>query len=736
MDMIKRLNIFSKRAIVYTFLIFFISIVSGYIYYALSQKIYQNYASIKINSKDIETQKDILQSRKILEKVIKDLNFETEYYTKALFYKKVNLYANKPFIIKNIRVKKDIAYEKEFGIKFLKNGEFMLLKDSIPIGSHKKEFVSKSLFIDTPFLSFELKPIKIDPNKKYFIVFHKLSNLLKDVKKRLKITQASKNSSVIKIYYSDYDPKKVKDFLLKLIEIYKEETKNSLIQKDSKIYAFLQKEIEKAKQNTSKSLQDLQRYQKQNHISLESLSIPSSLSIGYEEELRKIDLELNTLNMIKKESQKENYMIATALEGKYPELASLAKEIDQKSKELEKIKEKNGELAPETILLSQKIDKLKNTFNKLIKDMIRSLYKRKKTLLKILNKNSVNLSKLPKKEQELIALKQKYSVNKNYYDYLLKEKSKLLLQKLKENDEITVIDPPVISKSPYAPNLKKILIYSLVAGLFLSLFSAFFKNKEESVVRKVTDIENISSLPLYGAIPFVTDHRLYNKIYVTKEDIPSLYKEAYREIKTNIELLDSGWKSKVIGISSTIPGEGKTVFVSNLAAILASGEQKTILLCADFLLSEIHQKFNLSNEIGLSDLLEGRANIQEVLQTPKDIKNLTIITSGSSINNPHKLISSKEMKLLIKNLRKYFDFIIVDTTPIDVTNDSFILLKECDISIFVLKSEFSQKTFLKRIEQLCKNFGIKNPGFVMTSVKKENLNRVSYDQEYIFRKTK
>ena len=732
-DFIKRFNIFSKRAIVYTFLIISLSLIAGYLYYIFSPKSYKSYVSIKLLSKNIETQKDILKSRRILQKTIKKLGFDIDYYTKGLFYKKIDLYDKKPFLIKNLKIKNPLAYEREFEIRFLKNGKFTIGENDLILPSSKKNIISSSNHIETSLFSFDLKPLRVDLKKRYFIVFHKMSKLLQNIEKRIQIEQASKNSSLLKIYYEDSNPKKVKDFLSTLIEVYKENLKEIQKRKDYKIYSFLESQLKEAKIQTESSLKKLRDYEKQNSISSKDIS---SFSIGYEEELRKINLELKTIQMVEREIKNQNYMILSALEGKYPQLSSLAKEIEEKLKQKEILKEKNGELDPKVILFSQKIEKLQNILNSMLKDIKNSLYKRKYTIKKLLNQKNSEISKLPKKEQQLITLKQNYDVNKRYYDYLLREKSELLLKKMKENGEIIIIDPPVIPDFPYAPDLKKILEKFLLAGLFLAFLAAFFKNKEENLIKSPKDIEEISSLPVYGVIPFVTDHRLYNKIYVNKEDIPSLYKEAYREIKTDIELLDSGWKSKVIGVSSTIPGEGKTVFVSNLASLLSSGEQKTILLCADFFLSEIHTKFDLSNEKGLSELLEKRADIKEVLQIPEGFKNLTVITSGKPTENPHKLIESKEIKLLIKNLRRYFDFIIIDTTPIDVTNDSFILLKECDISIFVTKSNFTKKSFIKRIEHLSKNFSLKNPGFVITSVRKEHLNRISYDEEYIFRKSK
>ncbi len=735
-EFLKRFNIFSKNSRFYTLLILMFALCAGYFYYVFSVKFYKSYTSIKVVSKDIETQKDILKSRRLISKTVDDLGLEVDYYTKGLFYRKIDLYAKKPFIIKDLKIKDDSFYDREFEIEF-KDGNFILKEVKFPVfndfDSESIKLISNKEVLNSPFISFRLSPVLRENYKKgYFVKFKKRENLISSVQKRVEISQSSKNSSILKISYFDDDPFKVKDFLNTLIKNYKERLKKEESAKISKLSSFLDSKIKEAKREMNGAFKRLKSYEDKNSLSIDPS--PFGFSIGYEEELRKIKLELNTLDMIKREIKKGNYLIVSALERKYPELSSLAKEIEEKLRKKDLLKEKRGELDPEVILFSQKIEKLQKTLNKMIREIQNSLYKRVSAIKKVLNQKSEKLSKLPKKEKELIVLRQNYDISKNYYDYLIKERSELLLSGIKDNAEVSVIDPPLASKEPYKPKLENILLYAFLGGLFLAFLTAFFKNAKDNVVRSVNDVEEFSSLPLYGVIPFVNDHRLYNKIYVT-EDIPSKYKEAYREIKTNIELLDSGWRSKIVGISSTIPGEGKSVFVSNLAATLAMGDQRVILICGDFMLSEIHKKFDLQNDKGLADLLEGRVKIEEVVKKYEKMKNLYIIPSGKASENPHKLIESKEMKLILKNLRRYFDFIVVDTTPIDVTNDSFVLLKECDLSIFVLKSEFSQKSFIRRIENLSKSFGLKNPGFVLTSVKREYINRLSYDEEYIFRKS-
>ncbi len=728
-----RLNIFSGKALFYTINIFILFFIGGVLYFYFSPKVYSSYTSLQIGDKDIQTEIDLLKSRRILEKAVDKIGMDTDYFTKRFFIKKRDVWGEVPF--KAEGVKSFGFYEKEIKIIPIDNEKFYLsLENSLSGKSDFKKMFYFSKEVKTPYFSFVLKKtLPIEGGKSFYLVLHKKDVLINRLKKRIYIN-SSKNSSLIKIRYFDTNPKKVKEFLDALVESYMEEKNAKENEKISKISQFLDKRLRKAKENLDRSLKELKKYKDTHKIYPQRFSPDvMNLFIGYKEELRKIALELNTLSMVKNEIKKGNYSMVKAFEKRYPEIASLAEKIEKLSFEKKSLSEKVGELSPETILLGDKIDKLKKSMEFLIENIRKSLYRQKASIEKNLGKKNEEVKNMPEKEREFFDLEQNYRVAKSYYDYLLKEKSSLLVNGVSKDLDIFVVDKARESDFAVKPKFFRVLTSSMAGAFLFSLFVAFLVNEEDKVVKSPQEIKKMSSLPVYGIIPYVNDHRLYNKIYVIEK--PSIVQsEAFRNIRTNIEYIKGSKKCKTLTVTSTIPGEGKSVIVANLASILGMGDKKTLLLCADLRTSEMHKKFSISNEKGLSDVLRGRAKVREAMQSFKKIPNLKIIPSGSEVKNPYDLLESKSMEILMKNLQEYFDYIVIETPPIDLVSDAFIMSKYSDMTIFVLKSEYSKKEFVKRADEMAKKYEIKNAGFVIHSVKEKYLNKVSYNKEYLFHK--
>jgi capsular exopolysaccharide synthesis family protein len=305
------------------------------------------------------------------------------------------------------------------------------------------------------------------------------------------------------------------------------------------------------------------------------------------------------------------------------------------------------------------------------------------------------------------------------------------LQELASLSNKTILDykiykEPKAFNTPFIPLLVSFIIGSLLALLY-TLLSTLFDNK----IKSKNDITELSDLPIFGMIPFVRDAKLYNNAYVLK-DPNSAASEALREIRTNLEYIVSPNKSKVILVSSTIPNEGKTAVSANLAAILGMSEKKSVIVSLDMRRPELHHKFGLSNKVGISDVLSGRSKLEDVIWEHEEYENFNIITSGRVPPNPAELISSSKMKDVLEELKKDYDYVVIDSPPIDFVSDALSLMRKVDITLFVVKSDFSDKSFVKKIDSLTKRLKLENVGFILNSVKDKYLMNAKFDHRYIY----
>lgn len=174
----------------------------------------------------------------------------------------------------------------------------------------------------------------------------------------------------------------------------------------------------------------------------------------------------------------------------------------------------------------------------------------------------------------------------------------------------------------------------------------------------------------------------------------SVAAESYRTLRTNIQYSSFDEECKSIVITSSEPGEGKSTTAANLALSLAQGEKKVILIDCDLRKPSIHKKFKISNLTGLSDVLIGQKKLIQVLKRHGD--NLLLLTSGKIPPNPSEMLGSKAMKNLLKELRENFDYIIIDTPPVQAVTDSQVLSTEADGTLLVIKAEKTKRDSVDR----------------------------------------
>ena len=169
----------------------------------------------------------------------------------------------------------------------------------------------------------------------------------------------------------------------------------------------------------------------------------------------------------------------------------------------------------------------------------------------------------------------------------------------------------------------------------------------------------------------------------------SMAAESFRTLRTNIQYASVDEEYRVISVTSSEPAEGKTTISCNLAFAFAQGEESVLLIDCDLRKPSIHKKLKLSNEKGLSELLSRKKEISDVMQ--KYSENLVVISSGKTPPNPSEMLGSKAMGTFLDEMKKHFDYIIIDTPPIGAVTDSQVLSTKVDGTILVVKAGQTKK---------------------------------------------
>jgi capsular exopolysaccharide synthesis family protein len=295
---------------------------------------------------------------------------------------------------------------------------------------------------------------------------------------------------------------------------------------------------------------------------------------------------------------------------------------------------------------------------------------------------------------------------------------------------IKVVDRALVPGGPFTPNVRRNLLTALLLGLFGGLGLIFLVEYLDNTVKGPEDVEKLVGLPSLGIIPFLSADGLKKKSdpygsylsYGTEGDklgeavpevreielINHLYPkfsiaEDYRTVRTSILFSHADSAPKTISFTSTLPQEGKTATISNLAVSFAQLEGKVLLVDADLRKPRLHKIFNLRNVNGLSSYLAGKNSFEEVIQMTS-IDNVWTIPSGPHPPNPAELLNSKRMKELLALAKDKFNIVLLDTPPVLAVIDPVIVSSLVDSTVFVVRAgKTTRRPLVRAIEEVRKS---------------------------------
>jgi capsular exopolysaccharide synthesis family protein len=731
-----------KISIILITLLFFIG--SGiFAYY--KQNVYASHATIevledtnKLSSTDfmmkafggttdnIDNEIAVLQSRYIVDKALQTLNLSTRYYSYNKLHKKTELYKNSPFIVTNMTLM-DPIYYKTFELIPLDANKFKLIIKPLSLFSIKGILVKAGVQqlkedekikyeavhkfgekITTPWFSFTIDKLANLEADKYTFNFVPKKVLYDVFSSGLSVSLASELGSIIDLDYQDTVSLRAKEILNAIAQAYidegiKEKTKTAEL-----TLGFIDSQLNSINTKLTASEVNLKNYKMQNNvISLKNrLALDTEKVASYDAEQQKVQTEINILTNLQ-HYMDQNSDLAGLTIGTInfvdKNLASLVRQLQELTNKRNLLLVDYTELHPEVIKLTRSITDIKRSIKLTLSSSLRQLKQRNRDLKKMIARYNSSLDSLPRKEKALAELSRPLKVNESVYEYLLQKKAETAILKSSTIADARILDAAREEPVPVKPKRKLIVIVGIILGFILGIAQAFFREFLINTVQNAEEIERYTSLPMYGVVP-------YNKDKMTK----NIYMEAFRNIRTNLQFLPGNENNKVISITSSVSGEGKTTVAASLAEVLARGNKKVILLDLDMRKASVHQKFNLTNNIGMSNYLTMQNSLDEVTKET-DVFGLEVITTGPLPPNPSELILSEMFTNLLEELRQKYDYIIIDTPPAGLVTDATIIMNYSDITFFVIRAKYTRKEFVKNIDRIAKEHSQNRIGLILNA---------------------
>jgi len=269
----------------------------------------------------------------------------------------------------------------------------------------------------------------------------------------------------------------------------------------------------------------------------------------------------------------------------------------------------------------------------------------------------------------------------------------------------------------------------LVAGLLVGLGLAFLLDYLDQSVRSDEVLrERVGLMPL-GHISYVVakpDRR--GELVALGADSPVA--EAYKALRTNLMFSSVDREVKTIVITSAVPNEGKSRTAANLAIVLAQAGHPTLLLDADFRRPSLHRIFGRVRNVGLSNLMVQDMPDSALYVPDDEVSGLVVMPSGPTPPNPSELLGSAHMKALLARFRKGFDYVVIDTPPVNAVTDASVLAANTDAAILVIDTNKATYTAVQHAKQALERVGGKVLGSVMNKMKASGGRYYYYDYGY------
>ena len=527
--------------------------------------------------------------------------------------------------------------------------------------------------------------------------------------------EVNKDARIVNISQEVNIPRKGELFINGLIDAYSNSVLNNKNNKGENSIGFIDKELAAATDSLNNARQALQSFKSSAVYDPANAMTSAYGQMGsLEDEKADIDNQLeyyqSTLQNIK--SSKSDAIVAPSYAGiNDPSLNNyISKYIDISSR-ARKLNATAGEANPLVKQVNEEVENLKAAIVQNINGVVSSLKIKQKNINGRLYGLRSDLRSLPQDERKIQVLQQEFDRYNEKYNYWLKKKSDAEMKLATNSANVETIERAQVEGDvPVWPKTSLIYVGALLIALMMPLAFIIGKDFVDGSITDKDDIENKTKAPLLGMIA----NGAKNAKLVMLEAPNTAISESFKFARINLQYFHQGEDSKVIGVTSSISGEGKTFCSINLSSAYADAGQKTLFICGDLRKPRVNEYFNI-REVGLADVITGRLSLDDVIQPGH--QNLDVIGTGDPINDPIKLFESDEMDDIMAELRRRYDTIIMETPPIAYVADYFVLLKYFDVNLFIVRYKYTNKNILQGINDLHSNNKIKNLNILFNDVK-------------------
>lgn len=689
---------------------------------------------------NLENEMAILKSYSLTERVVKKMNLEVSYFEKGRIAT-TEMYKTSPFTVefdRSVPQSVGLAYE----VTILKDGKISLKAQSDyhktydfilcqTLKSQPAVIMTKGEYTQGDWIDNGYNRMRIVLNERYneetdftrkmIFVINDYPTLVKHMSS-FSVNATSKQSSIASIVMSGTNRQKIVDFTNLLLNEYVSRGLEKKNQVSENTINFIDKELSGIQDSLSTAELDLQDFRTSNDLmNLDAQAQQVLLNLkALEKEKAELDVNLKLYQRLQNYIQMqiddpENLAAPSTMGISDPLLNKLVVDLVTLSQSKAAQVVTLTELHPTIIKMDEQIMIYKKTLLESTNNLVSNARMSIAEIDKRIAKAEIESRNMPHKQRLLLGYQRKFELNQNTYNYLMQRRAEAQILRASNTPDNEIIDEARIDRTrKIAPRSSMNYLIALILGLLIPALYLFLKDFFNVSVLDRKDVEKLTKFPIIGQIVETTSKDPLVVINSPKSPIA----ESFRSVRTNIEYITQGKPKSVILVTGDSQSVGKTFNSINTASIYALYGKKTVLLGFDMRKPKLFQEFGLNNNIGLSTYLSNKDTLDEVIQASGKIPNLDIITSGPIPPNPAELIASDKCNELFDKLKEIYDYIIIDTPPLGLVTDAFLLMRHSDVNLYIVRQGVTNKNIFGSIIKDVESRDIK-VNIILNGIKQE-----------------
>ena len=685
----------------------------------------------------LDNEMELLKSKSLAERVVKSLR------TNVKFYKQGNVIESELFR-DNAPVKinffsPDSVFHKldtMFIVRTTSSATF-ILKDAEGNKSKNHNFGE---LIKTSYGEMSITPLKqgkFKDNEEVIIKIVPFERVVNRYRNALQIQPVSKQASVLRLSLTDPVKSKAIEILNNLVAQYNNDAVEDKNLTAKNTNDFINQRIVIVNEELSSVEKGAEEFKQTNQLT--DLATEAGMAVQSKSLVEKEVLELNTqLKLAEYVSDYVNAnpgaLIPANLGVGDASMDANTEKYNQLVLERNRILKGSSNINPVIVNLNGQIKNLEESIKQSLVNSKNALKISLNAIKGQQSKFASTISEVPKQERMFRDIQRQQQIMETIYLYLLQKREENAITMAVTLPSAKIIDKAYGSDSPVSPKRNIIYLAALLLGLLIPFGIIYVLTLLDNKVHSRRDLEAMIKAPILGDIP---NTKSVNKIVVSDSDRSSIA-EAFRLLRTNINFMLTGAEEggKIIFTTSTIGGEGKTFVSINMAAVLSLTDKKVLLIGADIRKPKIGDYLNLKYEKGLTHfLMDNTAKVTDIIESVSEV-NFDFISSNLIPPNPSELLMNGRFEEVLAYGKQHYDYVIVDTAPVNLVTDTLLLSHLADMFIYVVRANYLDKRLLSIPKMMYEEKRLPNMAMLVNGTDLEKGYGYGYGYGYYEEKTK